>query len=92
MKFWNELGPLLLRAANTNMQREKLPSSFLNGATTIVHKKGDVMLLSNWRGITLQDTDYKLLTRCLASRMTSVIPALNTTVYPAELNLIILQP
>jgi hypothetical protein len=78
-KFWNELGPLLLRVANTSMQEEKLPPSMLNGVITLVPKKGDLTTLSNWRPITLQNTDYKLITRCLANRITPVLPALITT-------------
>jgi hypothetical protein len=35
-KFWTELGPLLLRVANTTMQEEKLPSSVLNRVITLV--------------------------------------------------------
>jgi hypothetical protein len=78
-KFWNELGPLLLRAANTSMQEEKLPPSMLNGVITLVPKNGHLTTLSNWRPITLQNTDYKLITRCLVNRITSVFPALITT-------------
>jgi hypothetical protein len=40
-KFWNELGPLLLRIANFSMQEGKLPTSMLNGIITLIPKKGD---------------------------------------------------
>jgi hypothetical protein len=77
-KFWNELGPLLLGVANTSMQEEKLPNSMLNGIITLTPKKGELILLSNWRPITLLNTDYKLITRCLARRIISVLPDLIT--------------
>jgi hypothetical protein len=38
-KFWNELGPLLLRVTNTSMQTGKLPTSMLNGIITLIPKK-----------------------------------------------------
>jgi hypothetical protein len=77
-KFWNERGPLLLRIANTSMQEEKLPSSMLNGVITLVPPRGDPSFLSNWRPMALQNATYKL-TRCLASRMTSLLPVLIIT-------------
>jgi hypothetical protein len=58
-KFWNELGPLLLRVANTSIVGEKLPS-VLNVVITLVAKKGDLTLLSIWCP-TLKNTDYKLM-------------------------------
>jgi exonuclease III len=78
-KFWNELGPLLLLVANTSMQEGKLPTSMLNGIITLIPKKGDLTLLANWRPITLLNTDYKLITSCLARRIISVLPDLITT-------------
>jgi hypothetical protein len=78
-KFWNELGPLLLRVANSSMREGKLPTSMLNGIITLIPKHGDLTLLSSWRPITLLNTDYKLITKCLAGRITSVLPDLITT-------------
>jgi hypothetical protein len=72
-KFWNELSPLLLQVANTSLQEGKLATSMLNGIITLIPKKGDHTLLSNWRPITLLNTDYKLITRCLAGRIISVL-------------------
>jgi hypothetical protein len=46
-KFWNELGPLLLRVANTSMQEGKLPTSMLNGIISLTPQKGDLTLLFN---------------------------------------------
>jgi hypothetical protein len=73
------LGPLLLKVATTSLQDGQLPSSMRNGVITLIPKKGDLTALSNWRPITLLNTDYKLITRCLSSRISSVLPSLITT-------------
>ena len=78
-KFWKQIGPLLLRVANNGMEQEKLPNSMYQSMITLVPKKGNPTLLANWRPITLQNTDYKLITRCLANRITEVLPTLITT-------------
>jgi exonuclease III len=78
-KFWKELGPLFVQVANASLQAEKLPSSMLNGVITLVPKQGDPTLLTSWRPITLLNTDYKLIARCLASRITKVLPRLITS-------------
>jgi exonuclease III len=78
-KFWNELGPLLLRVTNSSMHEGRLPNSMQNGIITLIPKNGDHTLLSNWRPITLLNTDYKLITKCLAGRIISVLPDLITS-------------
>jgi exonuclease III len=78
-QFWKELSPLLLEVVNTSLQQEQLPTSMLNGIITLIPKKGDLTQLANWRPITLLNTDYKLITRSLAKRLTTVLPKLITT-------------
>jgi hypothetical protein len=72
--FWNCLGPLFLKAVSRSLQEGKLPPSMLKGLVTLVQKHEDPMDLKNWRPITLLNTDYKLITRCLANRITAVLP------------------
>jgi hypothetical protein len=55
------------------MQEEKLPNSMLSGKITLIPKKGELILLSNWRPITLLNTDYKLIKNCLARMAISVL-------------------
>jgi hypothetical protein len=50
-----------------------------NGVITLIPKKGDLTALSNWRPITLLNTDYKLIMHCLSSRISSMLPSLTTT-------------
>jgi hypothetical protein len=78
-QFWKELSPLLLQVVNSSLQDEQLPTSMLNGIITLIPKKGDLTQLANWRPITLLNTDYKLIARCLAKRLTTVLPKLTAT-------------
>jgi hypothetical protein len=41
-----------------------------------IYKKGDRALISNYRPITLMNTDYKLMTKCHALRLAEVVPNL----------------
>jgi hypothetical protein len=70
--FCNWLGPLLLKIVSRSLQEGKLSSSMQKGVVTLVPKHGDPMDLKNWRP--LLNTDYKLTTRCLANRITAVLP------------------
>jgi hypothetical protein len=72
--FWNCLGPLFLNVVSRSLQEEKLPPSMLKGVVILVPKHGDPMDLKTWRPITLLNRDYKLITRCLANRITAVLP------------------
>ena len=42
----------------------------------IPKKKKDPLLLTNWRPISLLNTDYKLATKCIATRLKKVLPHL----------------
>jgi len=54
-----------------------VPENFLLGAITFIHKKGPRSNPANYRPITLLNTDYRMLTRTLASRLG---PALNKVI------------
>jgi len=46
--------------------------SFNEGAMSLIYKKKDKTMIENYRPITLTNTDYKLLTKTIASRLGSV--------------------
>jgi exonuclease III len=77
--FWKELSPLLLRVINISLEEGQLPTSMYKGIIILVPKAGDSTQINNWRPITLLNTDYKLLTRCIAKRITTVLPKLITS-------------
>ena len=43
------------------------------GLLTLLFKKGDRALLSNWRPISLHNTDYKILAKVLSIRLSKVL-------------------
>ncbi|KAE8821932.1 hypothetical protein PTNB85_10532 [Pyrenophora teres f. teres] len=68
---YSEICHILASVFNDVARRENLPNEFLDGVLSILHKKGDPALLSNYRPLTVMNTDYRLYTAILAKRMTS---------------------
>lgn len=56
---------------NQIMQEKKIPDSWNESITIILHKKGDRSDLKNYRPITLLNILYKLFTKILTSRLTT---------------------
>ena len=50
-----------------------LPASQNYGLLTLAFKKGEQALLSNWRPISLLNTDYKILVKALSTRLGKVL-------------------
>jgi hypothetical protein len=73
--FWSRLGKLLTKLFNLSFQKGKLASSQRNAIITLIHKGKDLPRdeLKHWRPISLLNSDYKLLAKCLALRMSSVV-------------------
>ena len=51
----------------------RLPESQNYGLLTLLFKKGERALLSNWRPISLLNTDYKILAKALSTRLGKVL-------------------
>ena len=77
-KFKKELSPILLHTFNDLLLNSSpIPNSIKEGITVTVFKgKGNPNDLNNRRPITLLNTDYKLYTKLLNSRILSVIDKL----------------
>ena len=71
--FWPILGPKLTQVFNFAFNNGTLTSTQRRGIITLLFKKGDRTHLKNWRPITLLTTDYKILTKTLANRLTNVL-------------------
>ena len=68
------LAPMLAAVLNHALVTGKLPDHFLEGDISVLYKnKGDRDDPRNYRPITLLNTDYKIFTRILASRMREVV-------------------
>ncbi|KAG0740106.1 hypothetical protein G6F57_012523 [Rhizopus arrhizus] len=62
--------PLVQRIYNDALQKGVFPFSWSSTCTVLLPKKGDLSSLRNWRPISLINTDAKVFTRLLQSRMT----------------------
>lgn len=72
--FWNLLGPLLLRVAETCFLAGELCDSMKGSVTRLIYKKrGDIKDLKNWRPISLLNVDYKILSKAITLRLSQVL-------------------
>ncbi len=75
------LQPLLAALFSAIGRTGQVPAGFLNGVVSSIHKRGALTDIANYRPITLLNTDYRLLTRVLATRFG---PALNKVIGPEQ--------
>ena len=73
--FWTHIGNLLTKVFNSSFEKKSLSSNQRKGIITLIHKGKDLPRnnLKNWRPISLMNSDYKLLAKCLAIRLSCVI-------------------
>ncbi|KAK6186748.1 hypothetical protein SNE40_006025 [Patella caerulea] len=70
LKFWDLIGPLYLHVLNFIYVNQIMSRSMRKGMITLIYKdKGDRRNLKNYRPITLLNTDYKILSKCLSIRL-----------------------
>ena len=75
--FWKGIQHLVIDSLNYAVQTGELSIDQKRGIITLIPKKGKKrILLKNWRPITLLNTDYKILTKCLAIRVRRVLPSI----------------
>ena len=75
--FWVTLGKFVTRSLNHAFQSGEYSTTQKQGVITCLPKQNkDRQLLKNWRPITLLNTDYKIASTVLATRMKSVLPKL----------------
>ena len=60
---------ILAALFNAIMRTEHFPPSWKESVTTLLHKKGEVGEINNWRPISLGDTTPKLFASLLADRL-----------------------
>ncbi|GFW16080.1 retrovirus-related Pol polyprotein from type-2 retrotransposable element R2DM [Trichonephila clavipes] len=71
-RHWKEIDPdcaVLTRIYNICLKMANIPEEWKSSRTILIHKKGAVSNLENWRPISLTDTIYKLFTKCLAKKL-----------------------
>ena len=73
-QFWEILKDFIVAVFNDNYDRKELTQSQKLGMLTLIYKKHDPLSLSNYRSITLLNTDTKLIADVLAQRFKKVLP------------------
>ncbi|KAL0159537.1 hypothetical protein M9458_043262, partial [Cirrhinus mrigala] len=68
--LWPEIGGDLLEVFNDSLLKGGLPLSCRRAVITLLPKKGDLTEIKNWRPVSLLCSDYKLLSKTLANRLT----------------------
>ncbi|GFT03822.1 retrovirus-related Pol polyprotein from type-2 retrotransposable element R2DM, partial [Nephila pilipes] len=71
-KHWREIDPsgkILTLIFNICLSLRKVPSSWKQSETILIHKKGSMDDIANWRPIALRNMIYKLFTKCLARKL-----------------------
>ena len=73
--FYNKIRYLLFESYQESLVNEELSLSQRLGVVSLLHKGKELRrdLIKNWRPITITNTDYKILSKCLAKRMQKVL-------------------
>jgi hypothetical protein len=73
--FWAKLKMLVLNSLKAAYVNNELSIDQKRGVINLIPKKDkDMRFLKNWRPIALLNTDYKILTKTLATRLKQVLP------------------
>ncbi len=68
------MSPFLLKVFEESIQNEALPPTLTQGLITLIPKpKKDLLLIDNWRPVSLLNSDYKILTIIFAKRLKYVL-------------------
>lgn len=82
VKFWPFLAPHLVRSFKYSLESGSLSVEQRRGVVTLIPKRGvDRRLISNWRPVTLLNTDYKIITKMMALRLQ---PHLDDIIHPNQ--------
>ena len=82
--LWGPVSKYVMASYSESLKEGQLPTSQRMALLTILYKKGDLTLLTNYRPISLSNYDYKILAAALANRLQKVMPNIispNQTAY-----------
>lgn len=71
--FWSVVGEDLLEVFNDSFTNGHLPLSCRRAVLTLLPKKGDLTEIKCWRPVSVLCSDYKLLSKALANRLSGVL-------------------
>ena len=73
--FWHDLKYIIFEIICEAEDLSTLPLSIRRGVISLIPKKGrDLLLIKNWRPLTMLNTDYKIIATVLSKRIKSVLP------------------
>jgi hypothetical protein len=73
---------LVFESLSHSVTKGELSIDQRRGIINLIPKKDkDIRMLKNWRPISLLNTDYKVLTKCLATRLKKILP---TVIHPDQ--------
>ena len=68
--FWKNIKKLVMNSFSYSYENENMSISQKQSIITLLPtKNNDVRFLKNWRPISLLNTDYKIMTKCIATRL-----------------------
>ena len=72
--FWDVVGGDFMEVVDWVVTNGRVPESMSGGVIRLLFKKGDRGDVRNYRPVTLVNADYKLVSGCVAARLSSVLP------------------
>jgi hypothetical protein len=72
-RYWNYFRTALFKYCLDCYQKGSLTANFLNASIKLIPKKGDISLLKNWRPISLLSNMYKIISRAINNRLSTVV-------------------
>ena len=77
LRFWEQMGPKLLQVFQSSSHSGILPQSLRQAVITVLHKQGKSPAeIKNYRPISLLNTDYKILSKSIANRISPLLSQL----------------
>lgn len=72
--FIHSIAPFLLKVYEESIEKTLLPATLCQGLITLIPKLNkDLLLIDNWRPITLLNNDYKIIALVLAKRLKYIL-------------------
>lgn len=74
--FWEVIGQDLVCVLKESFNLNMLPKSCQRAVLSLIPKKRDLLMLKNWRPVSVLTTDYKILSKCFVKRLKKVLDKL----------------